>query len=260
MTGFEEIFRIKSREEFARNPVSLTGHLIDRRFPKEDISVYRTMARMCPAVIAKVLRGDSTPEEAAAMAARQAKVDESAARSLFQRMCSEDEVEEKIPETIEEPAPAPERKPEPVPVKDEPVPPGLVLNVVGPEAIVLKYVGDGPDVRIPSRYKGKMVTSIEDEAFKKCPGLKTVEVPATVERIGRKAFEECKSLVRVDLPDSVERIGENAFLYCESLTSINIPKSLSSIEPLTFNLCCSLKSLRIPATVKSIATNAFRFC
>jgi len=65
--SFEEIFKLKSRKEFAMNPLSLTGYLIDKRFPSEDIRTYRSMARMCPAVVSKVLRGYVLPEEAAAI-------------------------------------------------------------------------------------------------------------------------------------------------------------------------------------------------
>jgi len=188
--GFEEIFEIKSKEEFAKNPVSLTGYLIDKRFPREDISTYRTIARFCPSVISKVLRGDSSPEEAAKLAAKQSKVDEGTARSLFERMCGKADVIREVPTPLAEPAPV-EEKPAPVPIREEPVPPGLVLKVEGSEAVVLRYVGDAANVRIPSLFKGCRVTSIAEQAFKELRDLKSVDVPATVKVIGKEAFFLC---------------------------------------------------------------------
>ncbi|MBR6203509.1 MAG: leucine-rich repeat domain-containing protein [Candidatus Methanomethylophilaceae archaeon] len=272
--SFRAIFESKSKEEFSKNPLSLTGYLIEQRFPKEDISAYRTMARVCPAVVSKLLRGDASPEEAAAMASKQAKVDVRTARSLFERMCGSEDAEENRPETEppapEAPAPkapAPEPpKPEapraskPRPAKAEPVPEGLVLNAEGFEATVLKYVGEDADIRIPSQYRGHKVTSIADNAFERCARLMTVEIPNTVEKIGKRAFSECKSLVSVNLPESVRSIGKGAFSDCQSLKKIEIPSQVESIENLMFYQCRSLVSIKLPASVKSIGRNVFSYC
>lgn len=90
--SFEEIFKLKSKKEFAVNPLSLTGYLIDRKFPSEDIRAYRSMARMCPAVVSEVQRDDISAEDAASQASKQAKVDVSIAGSLFKRMSARPEV------------------------------------------------------------------------------------------------------------------------------------------------------------------------
>ncbi len=257
--SFGNIFKTKSKEEFAKNPISLTGYMIDQRFPKEDVTAYRTMARICPAVVAKLLRGSIGPEEATALAVKQAKVDASTAGSLFDRMCGK-EVEVEAPsKPREEPKPVP-KKERSVPIKDEPVPPGLILNVDGSGATVLKYMGNARDLRIPGSYKGHPVTSIAEKAFEKCEKLASVDIADSVETIGNEAFSNCKMLESVRLPDSLRTLGKNAFFFCRALKKVEIPDSTETIGELAFNFCESMISAKIPASVRSIASDAFRCC
>ena len=44
------------------------------------------------------------------------------------------------------------------------------------------------------------------------------------------AFFECSSLAEINLPDSLETIGKSAFFECESLDSIYIPKNLNKTD------------------------------
>ena len=55
----------------------------------------------------------------------------------------------------------------------------------------------GVDIVIASVYKGKYVTSIGKQAFKKCAAVKSVTIPASIESIGTEAFLECSELVNI---------------------------------------------------------------
>ncbi len=65
---------------------------------------------------------------------------------------------------------------------------------------------------------GDKVTSIGDNAFYKCTGLKEVEIPESVTGIGEGAFFGCSALEKATIPASVTSIGEDAFASCPKLT------------------------------------------
>ena len=75
--------------------------------------------------------------------------------------------------------------------------------------------------------------------------------------INDNAFRECPSLTSINIPNSVTSIGMQAFWGCTSLTSINIPSSVTSIGMSAFNSCISLTSIEIPSSVTSIGAYAF---
>ncbi len=61
---------------------------------------------------------------------------------------------------------------------------------------------------------------LESEAFKRCTGLKTVDILEGVEEIGEGAFDRCQGLEKISLPDSLKTIGPAAFNSCGRLSSI----------------------------------------
>ncbi len=264
--SFEEIFKLKSRKEFAVNPISLTGYLIDKKFPSEDIRTYRSMARMCPAVVSRVLRGDISAEDAASQASKQAKVDVSIARSLFERMSARPEVEHKTIVHKVEPVQRPEPSDKPVDKKPEPeVIPAEKKTIVSKEA----------PVHIDSRFKGVKETAVDGMEFelslrearlKRCdranPGAsipKTVDgLPVTI--IGKEAYKGCEPIAfSVTLPETVVKIEERAFEGCHRLESIGLPNALKEIGDCAFSRCRSLKT-DIPDSVAEIGKGAFEYC
>lgn len=148
--------------------------------------------------------------------------------------------------------------------------------------IVTKYNGIAADVTIPSRYKGKpvtainnavfpnsavtsvtipdSVTSIPDAAFVNCSELTNISIPNSVTYIGLSAFSSCTSLKSITLPSSLSSISEALFFDCSQLTTIQIPDSVSSIQAYAFYTCRNLKTIRIPVSVTSIGDYAFDGC
>ena len=148
--------------------------------------------------------------------------------------------------------------------------------------IVTRYNGTAADVTIPSCYKGKpvtainnaafpnsavtsvtipdSVTSIPDAAFVNCSQLTNISIPNSVTSIGSFAFEGCTKLESITLPSSLLTISEFLFYDCSQLTTIHIPDSVSSIRQYAFYNCRNLKTIRIPVSVTSIGSYAFDDC
>ncbi len=103
------------------------------------------------------------------------------------------------------------------------------------------------------------VTSIKTGAFQDCMNLTSVTIPDSVTSIEASAFYNCKSLTSVTLPDSITSIAEGTFFGCESLSNITIPDSITSIENGAFYNCKNLACVTIPDSVTSIGENAFGY-
>lgn len=124
---------------------------------------------------------------------------------------------------------------------------------------VTRYKGTAADVTIPSRYKGKPVTTIGTNAFWG-HNITSVTIPDSVTVISFYAFSNCRKLTNINIPSSITFIGNYAFSRCESLTSITIPSSVTSIEEAAFSGCSKLSSISIPDSISSIPAMAFYSC
>lgn len=112
-------------------------------------------------------------------------------------------------------------------------------------------------------------------AFVQCPGLETVNLPASLEEIGEEAFSVTavygiiytvpmvSSIKTVTITDTEENpsqlriIEKNAFGYANALTSINLPSSLEEIGYGAF-INAGLISIELPASVTKIGDYAFQ--
>ena len=105
------------------------------------------------------------------------------------------------------------------------------------------------------------ITQIGYFAFKDCPNLTGVSIPATVTEIGDHAFENCASLADVNIPENVATIGKAAFENCSSLATITLPAGVTKIDMWAFQNCTSLTDVYCyitdPAAVE-ISYDAFR--
>ena len=125
------------------------------------------------------------------------------------------------------------------------------------------------------------VTEIAFRGFRGQEGIKSIEIPGSVKRIGNEAFGYCKNLKHVTLNEGLEVIGGFAFQH-SGLESINIPRSVGIIGTWAFSGCENLKhvtlneglevigsavfynsaleSINIPGSVKRIGESAFDLC
>ena len=153
------------------------------------------------------------------------------------------------------------------------------------ECEVVHYDGDSDYIEIPEQVtangKGYIVTAIEDRAFYNCH-VASVYIPSSVTSIGDEAFRKCEELTSVNIPNHATKIGEWAFsgtaiTYmaipnsvttlaksifngCENLATVIIPNSVTSIEYKAFYRCRSLANINIPNSVTSIGELAFWEC
>lgn len=125
--------------------------------------------------------------------------------------------------------------------------------------IVNSYNGTAADVTIPSRYKGKPVTAINNAVFPNS-AVTSVTIPDSVTSIPDAAFVNCSKLTNISIPNSVTSIGYFAFNSCTSLKSITLPSSLSTISKALFSGCSQLTTIHIPVSVTLIEDDAFAGC
>ena len=108
---------------------------------------------------------------------------------------------------------------------------------------------------IPAEVNGYKITAVGDQALMGC-SLQDIELPETIESIGKQAFENCGDLKSVVLPDHITALPEACFSFCMSLSEIILPKHLKSIGKDAFS-GCAMSTVTIPAEVDSIAKGAF---
>jgi len=107
---------------------------------------------------------------------------------------------------------------------------------------------------------GSNVTSINDNAFSHCYGLRSITIPSSVTTIGGYVFYACYGLRSVTIPSSVTTIGGYALYNCYGLRSVTFPSSMTSIGTYAFYNCYGLQSMAIPSSVTSIGSYAFYNC
>ncbi|MDE6083177.1 MAG: leucine-rich repeat domain-containing protein, partial [Muribaculaceae bacterium] len=119
---------------------------------------------------------------------------------------------------------------------------GLTLS--GDRKTVLKVSPDAPSpVVIPEG-----VTAIGEGAFKDCDKITAVELPESLEKIGKDAFEGT-SISSLVVPDKVTSIGEGAFKGCSGLKTVVLGKGLEEVGEGAFEGCNGLGKSMYPETL-----------
>lgn len=129
---------------------------------------------------------------------------------------------------------------------------------------VTGYYGDSSDITVPSKYNGKVITTIGANAFIDTihteSVVKTVNLPETVTTISEGAFKDCSYLTTINLSSSVTSLGANAFANDLRLESVGDLTSVTEIPESAFLGCASLYSITLSDNLTSIGANAFKDC
>jgi len=169
------------------------------------------------------------------------------------------------------------------------------VNTDGVSCTITGYIGAGGNITIPSILGTYCVTSIGQEAFYNCTGLKSINIPSSVTTIMNFLYIDFSKLTQINIdtanpsyssldgvlfdknkttliqypcgkigdyviPNSVTTIGDEAFGECTGLTSITIPNSVTTIGFDAFFRCTGLISVTIPNSMTTIGDNSFCYC
>lgn len=133
---------------------------------------------------------------------------------------------------------------------DEPVL-GNAMRFAADELPATVFFGKGyTSVVLPTTLK-----VIGDQALAGCSSLTTVEIPASVTRIGDDAFNG-SGITSVTIPATVQTLGERTFASCKSLTTATVLCQDTGAE--TFASCPSLSQVTLGNDVKTIGSGAFK--
>ena len=102
------------------------------------------------------------------------------------------------------------------------------------------------------------ITEVDDEAFRNCPNLQSVEFHPGVKKIGMAAFMRCSRLRSIKLT-GVKLIYLKAFWKCSALANVEFGNELRNIGSYAFYGCVNIESLDI-SSVRAIEGGAFQDC
>ena len=91
---------------------------------------------------------------------------------------------------------------------------------------------------------------------------RTLIINEGVKEVNRKdlPLQIDREITKVELPSSLQKIGKKTFMAFSSLKGINLPPSLAEIGDSAFHNCRRLKKIEIPNAVSRIGTRAFEYC
>lgn len=103
------------------------------------------------------------------------------------------------------------------------------------------------------------LTTIGNYAFDSCSALKTLNLPATLTKIGSNAFRNA-GLTEIALPEGITEIRNNTFMSCKNLAKITFSNKLSAIGENAFSACSKLNNVVLPKSLIRISKGAFGDC
>lgn len=111
------------------------------------------------------------------------------------------------------------------------------------------------DIKILPYIEGVPVVCIEKCAFAN-RGIRSVELPNTIEIIESEAFKGCCILEKINFPQNLKSIGRSAFMYCSNLSSITIPGKACLSTSIFFG-CKNLKEVILMNGIQKIPQRCF---
>ena len=104
---------------------------------------------------------------------------------------------------------------------------------------------------------GSNVTSIPHHLCFEFTALPSIEIPASIDKIGNNAFEGCRSLSDLTWYEGLDSICEYAFKNCTSLTTLTIPQSVDWVGRNAFESCSLTEMTSLATTPPTITDNTF---
>ena len=131
-----------------------------------------------------------------------------------------------------------------------------MIDILGETSV--PYRAFYEEKRLTSVTIGEGVTVIGEESFYNCTALQTVDFSSTsLKTIENSAFLFAEGLLSVEIPDSVNSLGKNAFSYCYALKNVKIGSGISSVPYQAFYACSAVEELAIGENVTLIDAQAF---
>lgn len=127
---------------------------------------------------------------------------------------------------------------------------GNVTTVPG----VLPYASYAEAIVLPNS-----VIHIGDNAFANHNKCTAINIPTSLQTIGKEAFAYVTCIKDLVLPESVVSIGQAAFFGCTNITSVKLSSSLNTISTQAFS-ASGLTEISIPSSVHKIEMMAFHGC
>lgn len=135
----------------------------------------------------------------------------------------------------------------------------VILNWNNNGYFVVDGVSDDSlyNITIPEEYGLYPVKEIDSSAFFANQNIVSINIPNSIEKIGKWAFYDCNALESVTIPSSVKAIGPAAFGSCENLSTVNLNEGLENIGAEAFMGAEKLRIIIIPSSVQFIGLDAF---
>lgn len=104
------------------------------------------------------------------------------------------------------------------------------------------------------------VTTMRPGTFRNARRLRSLSCPATLRQLPTDFCRHAVALHEIDLPETLERLGRHAFADCHSLESLHLPQQVDTIP----DGCCTrnraLKTVQLPQRLRAIGNEAFCDC
>lgn len=139
---------------------------------------------------------------------------------------------------------------------------GIYYTITGTNTVSVvngTYAYEG-DINIPKTVSNDgasyNVTAIGENAFKSTTALENVTLPEGLTTIGNQAFYG-SGVKSINLPTTLNSMGTGAFQLCKNLKSIALPNALKEIKEYAFSENSSSKTMTLGNQTISIEKNAF---
>ena len=104
------------------------------------------------------------------------------------------------------------------------------------------------------------VTAVAERGFSGCTGIRSIILPAKINRIGKEAFLYCLNLNSINIPYGVKEIYDGTFCHCEALAGLTVPDGVTKIGKYALAHCKNITRFNVPDACKEIGDKAFYNC